>query len=168
MDKRTTRDKTLAAENAELRARLEAAEEMLRAIRSDEVDALVVNQGGTERVRTLAGADESYRTFVEVMSQGAATVTGDGKILYCNRHFAELLRSPLEHTIGTSIFDFVPNTAEGAFRALLWEGLNTACSGKAFPLRGRDGSAISTVVSATPLCPNNVPCICLVLTDLTD
>jgi hypothetical protein len=33
---------TLLAENAELRARLEEAEEMLRAIRNGEVDALVV------------------------------------------------------------------------------------------------------------------------------
>src|SRR5215207_2974229 len=86
----------LDAENRDLRARLEAAEETLRAIRSDEVDALVVKHGDTEQICTLQGADQAYRTFVEVMCQGAATVAADGGILYCNRHFAELMRSPLD------------------------------------------------------------------------
>src|SRR5688572_15163227 len=94
-------DDSLAAENRDLRAKLEAAEETLRAIRADEVDALVIKTGEAARVRTLEGADQAYRTFVEVMCQGAATVAVDGSILYCNRHFAELLRSPLEKTIGT-------------------------------------------------------------------
>ena len=40
---------TLLAENAELRARLEEAEEMLRAIRNGEVDALVVESSGPDR-----------------------------------------------------------------------------------------------------------------------
>src|SRR5215204_4020789 len=91
-------ERDLDAENGELRARLEAAEETLRAIRANEVDALVVQEGDTEQVCTLHGADQAYRTFVEVMCQGAATVAADGSILYCNRHFAELLRSPLEST----------------------------------------------------------------------
>jgi len=43
----------LARENAELRARLEEAEETLRAIRAGEVDALVMG----EEVYTLKGAE---------------------------------------------------------------------------------------------------------------
>src|SRR5215212_35997 len=74
----TQRD--LLDENRELRARLEAAEETLRAIRADEVDALVVKHGDADQVCTLQGADQAYRTFVEVMCQGAATVSADGSV----------------------------------------------------------------------------------------
>ena len=48
---------TLLAENADLRARLEEAEEMLRAIRSGEVDALVVDSSDGPQVFTLQGLD---------------------------------------------------------------------------------------------------------------
>src|SRR5205823_6241054 len=93
----------LVAENRDLRAKLEAVQEMLRAIHADEVDALVTENEGAPQVRTLAGADVAYRTFVEVMCQGAATIAADGTVLYCNRHFAELLRSPFEKTVGASM-----------------------------------------------------------------
>jgi PAS domain S-box-containing protein len=158
----------LVAENRELRERLEAAEDTLRAIRADEVDALVVKHGDTEQVCTLQGADQAYRTFVEVMCQGAATVAADGSILYCNRHFAELLRSPVEATIGASIYDFVTADDEGSLRALIWEGLGSSCTAKSARLRRRDGDPISVVLTATPLMVEGVAGLCLVVTDLTD
>ncbi len=52
-----SKDETLRAENAELRARLEEAEEMLRAIRSGEVDALVVEGDSGPQLFTLQGVD---------------------------------------------------------------------------------------------------------------
>lgn len=159
---------TLAAENRDLRAKLEAMQEMLRAIRADEVDAVVTENGGAQRVRTLQGADVAYRTFVEVMRQGAATIGADGTVLYCNRHFADLLRSPLEQTIGASVYDFAGGEEEGRLRALLWEGMTASCIGNPVRLRCRDGNVLSTVMTATPLNIEGVPCVCLVLTDLTD
>jgi PAS domain S-box-containing protein len=158
----------LVAENRDLRAKLEAVQEMLRAIRADEVDALVTEKEGAPQVRTLGGADVAYRTFVEVMCQGAATIAADGTVLYCNRHFAELLRSPFEKAVGASIYDFAAAGDEGALRALLWEGLATSCMGKPFRLRGRDGSSVSTVITATPLSVDGIACVCLVLADLTE
>ena len=55
------------AEIAELRLRLEEAEETLRAIREGAVDAFVVSETSGERVYTLEGADRPYRLLVEVM-----------------------------------------------------------------------------------------------------
>ncbi len=52
-----TTDQALRAENAELRARLEEAEEMLRAIRAGEVDALVVEGDAGPQLFTLQGLD---------------------------------------------------------------------------------------------------------------
>ncbi len=67
----------LAAANGKLRARLEELEETLRAIRSGEVDALVVESSGGDQVFTLKSADQTYRLMVEQMQKGAATLSDD-------------------------------------------------------------------------------------------
>ena len=53
------------SELEQLRARLEEAEETLTAIRSGEVDALVVSGPHGEQIYTLRGADHSYRVLLE-------------------------------------------------------------------------------------------------------
>ena len=53
----------LLAENAELRARLEEAEETLRAIHCGEVDALVVQSSAGPKVFTLQGLDAELNRF---------------------------------------------------------------------------------------------------------
>lgn len=158
----------LREENERLRARLEVAEETLRAIRANEVDAVVVGEGADNRVYTLSGADEAYRVFVEEMGEGAATVDAEGTVLYCNRRFAEILRAPLERTIGASVFDFAPAEQEGALRALLWEGLDATCRKRQFTLRSSDGATVAALLTATPLALDGVRCTCLVVTDLSD
>jgi PAS domain S-box-containing protein len=168
MNDQSIMEETLAAENRDLRARLEAAEETLRAIHADEIDALVVKRGDLELVRTLEGADQAYRAFVEVMCQGAATVSADGSILYCNEHFSKLLGSPSELCVGETVYEYVAPDDEGQLRALLWEGLAASCISKSIRLRRHDGTAISVVITATPLNIDRVPGLCLVLTDLTD
>ena len=49
------------AEIAELRARLQEAEALLEAIRTGQVDALLVEQDGAPRVAELPGAEHDYR-----------------------------------------------------------------------------------------------------------
>lgn len=63
-------DQTLRAENAELRARLEEAEEMLHAIRAGEVDALVVEGDAGPQLFALQGLDaEQNRLRGEMLAQ---------------------------------------------------------------------------------------------------
>ncbi len=63
MSKETVRtQKQLLAENENQRARLEEAEETLRAIRGGEVDAIVVSSGGDEEIFTLESAREYLAT----------------------------------------------------------------------------------------------------------
>ena len=52
-------------------ARLSQAEETLRAIRCGEVDAIVGDGPGAEKVFTLRGADHTSRVFVERMNEKA-------------------------------------------------------------------------------------------------
>jgi diguanylate cyclase (GGDEF)-like protein/PAS domain S-box-containing protein len=84
-----------------LRARLADTEETLRAIRNGEVDALVMGAVvGQERLFTLTSADRTYRNFVEGMSDGAATVSADGLVLYANQALADLVASTCPRIVG--------------------------------------------------------------------
>jgi PAS domain S-box-containing protein len=80
----TQTEQSLRAENAELRARLEEAEETLRAIRGGEVDALVVG----EQIYMLESADAASNRFRgEVLAQVSdvvIAVDNDNRITYLN------------------------------------------------------------------------------------
>jgi len=166
---RTSAVDELESENQELRTRLEAAEDTLRAIRTHEVDALVVGLSGAEHVFTLGNADECYRTFVESMRQGAVTVSRDGTILYCNRYFAELVQSPVEQTIGKSIYRFATAEDEGLLRALIWEGLSARMVKRQFSLRAAGGTYVPAALLATHSGIDEATNVCVLLvTDLTE
>ncbi len=83
-----TPDQSLLAENAELRARLEEAEEALRAIRCGEVDALVIDGESGPRVFTLQGVDaESNRFRGEILAQvsdAVIVVDDDKRVTFLN------------------------------------------------------------------------------------
>ena len=150
-----------------LTARLAEAEETLRAIRSGEVDALVVAGSRGDQVFTLRGADHSYRVFLEAMHEGAATLGADGTLLYCNRRFAEIVATPLEDVIGGSIHRFVRDADRPALDAILREGLAASASqGELTLLRGAD--LVPVYLAASLLRLEEVEAICLVVTDLTE
>jgi hypothetical protein len=73
--------KRRAVENTDLSARLAAAEDTLRALRSGEADALVVPGAGGDQIFTLRGAEHSYRVLIEDMNEGALTLSAEGVIL---------------------------------------------------------------------------------------
>src|SRR5208283_5795527 len=79
-----------------LRLRLEEAEELKRAITEGDLDALVFPGPKGNLTFTLDSADHAYRTLVETMNEGTATLSFDGTILYCNSRFAKLLKIPLQ------------------------------------------------------------------------
>jgi PAS domain S-box-containing protein len=97
----------LLAEVADLRARLEEAEETLRAIGCGEVDAFVVSGPDGEQVFTLKGAEQPYRVLVETMNEGAATLSEEGAILYANNRLAAMLQVPLEKLLGSRLSCYV-------------------------------------------------------------
>jgi PAS domain S-box-containing protein len=85
-------------------------EEALAAIRNGEVDAIMVSGKKGEQVYSVSSAVTPYRTFIEEMSEGAITLTKEGTILYCNPRFAEIVQSPYESVIGSSLKRFItPN-----------------------------------------------------------
>jgi PAS domain-containing protein len=108
MDKTAVKlQRDLELEIQELQARLAEAEDTLRAIQHGEVDALLVETPGGEKIFTLQGADYPYRILVQEMSEGAVTVERDGTILYRNQRFARLLNKPIEQVFGSSLAAYV-------------------------------------------------------------
>ncbi len=100
----------LIIENNELHSRLVEIEEALTAIRNGEVDAIMVSGSKGEQVYSVSSAETPYRTFIEEMSEGAVTLTKGGTILYCNQRFAEIVQSPYESVVGSSLKSFItPN-----------------------------------------------------------
>jgi PAS domain S-box-containing protein len=167
MTSESSLESRLFAELEGLRARLAEAEETLRAIRRGEIDALVVAGAQGDQIYTLKGADHSYRVFLEQMHEGAATLTADHVILYCNRRFADLLAMPLEEVIGSSIDRFVRAADRPGLDAILSGGLAAGGQGElSFASRGGP-VPVYLAASALPW-DEGVQAVCLVVTDLTE
>ena len=157
----------LLAEIADLRNRLEEAEETLRAIREGEVDALVVHGHGGEQIYTLKGADYSYRILIEAINEGAGILALDGDILYANQKLSEVLGAPLERLVGTCISDYVEAGDRELLMALLEHGRQGASKGEV-SLRNRYGVIVPAYLSFRSLNLEEVPgAVCMVVTDLT-
>ena len=106
-------------ELAELRARLAIAEETLRAIRTGEVDTVMVAGKEGSQVFTLEGAEHAYRVLIESMNEGALTLTADKMILYANQCFARMVKCPLEQVMGSSFRRFLSAADRATLRPLL-------------------------------------------------
>jgi len=140
----------LAAENEDLRARLEKAEETLREIFSGEVDALMVPSVGGAQLFTLTGVDQAYRTLVEDMSEGALTMTAEGLILYANRRFAEMIKTPLEKVIGATIHTWIAADSQLILQSLLGKDADEKRR-EQLVLSASDGTSVPVYLSVSKL-----------------
>ncbi len=168
-DKKNKRSsqKVPAPSRRELVARLSEAEETLRAVRSGEVDAIVVNGQGGEKVFTLQGADHTYRVFVERMNEGAAVLSSDHTVLHCNGRFARFLGGRLQSVIGSSMLDLVWSDDHPKLNALLRRAAERNCRGE-IRLQSRKGTCLSVHLSLNPLRLNNTRAVCLIASDLSE
>ena len=100
-----------------LRDRLAEYEQTIQAIRLGEVDALLIGaRPGAEQVYTLSSADRPYRNFVESMSDGAATVSSVGIVLYANQALANLVESSCQQIVGEPLLNLVSPEDRPALR----------------------------------------------------
>ena len=158
-------NRDLKDELQSLRARLEEAEELKRAISEGDLDALVIPGPEGELIFTLDSADRAYRVLVETMNEGTATLASDGTILYCNRQFAELLKMPLQAIIGTSIYRFIAPENAITFKALLKQEVGRG----EVNFQTGGGTSLPVYLSVSSLKSEGSPnAWCLVVTDLTE
>jgi PAS domain S-box-containing protein len=106
----------LRQENVRLRLALEEArqrqtepEEVVRAIQQGEVDALVVQEAGTEAIYSLQPFDSVYRALVEeCLPYGVWLADPDGELVYITPSFLELLHVDLGEMQRRGQFHFLP------------------------------------------------------------
>ncbi|HUE43365.1 MAG TPA: response regulator [Candidatus Sulfotelmatobacter sp.] len=150
-----------------LQERVNELEETLRAIRSGEVDAVVVSAPKGDQVFTLQGAEHPYRLLVETIDEGAATLSNDGTVLYSNRSFAAIFDAQLERFIGTSIENFVSGEYVDALRALIRSAGDGSARGE-IRLRDRAGRARTVRLTLTRSTQFGMETLCAVATELTE
>ena len=152
---------------ADLQSRLKEPEEIIRAIRHGEVDAFVVTEQPGERIYTLRSADLLYRMLIEEMQEGALALDENGLILYCNWHFAGLMRKERERILGTRIFSFVPPESRSVFEMLKTESPSGACRAEVC-LTAADGTSVPVLLTINPIRSDGLAVFCLIVTDLTE
>jgi PAS domain S-box-containing protein len=150
-----------------LRARLETAEETLAAIQSGEVDALVVLGRHGEQLVKLKGGEPSYRMLVEAMSEGAATLSSDGAVLYSNRKFAEMIHKPPGKVVGMAVHSLLAGKERDRFATFLAKARNGVAKGE-FNLRPGDGSVVPVHVSLNGFRGYEGHALGMVATDLSE
>ncbi len=158
--KKTEHD--LQDEIDELKNQVRELTEMIEAISSGEVDAIIVSKADEKKVYTLDNADLPYRILIENIQEGALTLSREGMILYGNTAFAAMREVPLESLIGTNLREHICPRDKDLFDLLLHDALSkpvrsemSICSPDgSFPVQiamtalGLDGSVkISAVVS---------------------
>jgi PAS domain S-box-containing protein len=151
----------------ELRQRLQEAEETLNAIRSGEVDALVVSGPSGEKVFTLEGAEHPYRVLVESMNEGALSLSRDGLILYCNSAFARMVGVVLDQIMGRDVCEFVPAEDRDKIKKLIRQGLREPVRAEA-ALLPASGEGLPTQFSLNPVDIGGKPSVGVVVTDLSE
>lgn len=164
-DEPRSRDELLS-QIEKLKEQLTEAEATLQAIRSGEVDALVVTGEEGEKVFTLKGAEHPYRILVEEMNEGAVTLASDHTILFCNKGFARILQTSLEKVIGNSILDFIDPDSTTQFLTILKNTKLTKEGNIIYLTLG--GIRIPTFISFNSMRIENEQIPYLVVTDLTD
>lgn len=157
MSMRASARSALLEENAALRARLQEAEDMLRAIRGGEVDALVVQSADGPQIYALQGQDaEANRFRGEMLAQVSDAVIAtdrEDKIIYLNAAAERLYGVAASGALGLTpahIYESAwgdPDDEAAAATALLafgqWRGENIHVR--------RDGRALNVESGVTVL-----------------
>ena len=158
--------KQLQLENDELLNSLKEAEETLNAIRSGDVDAIVVSGDEGEMIFSLMSAETPYRIIVQEMNEGVVTLSANGIILYCNQRFSEILAVPSKKIVGSSFSRFVVDTDQTIFNNLFMKGLQRKTDGEIKCLSA-ENRIIYTNLLFSPLPPDLLGDICIMAADIS-
>jgi PAS domain S-box-containing protein len=156
------------SEIEDLRARLEEAEETLRAIQSGEVDALVVAGPEGHPVYTLKGEERTYRILVESMNEGAVILSPEGTVIYANQSYALMLGTRLERIIGSDIRELVSNADWKTIDELIQCGKDCLHTAEIGIRTHRHDELMPARVSLSALQLDDFSGIFMVVTDLTE
>jgi two-component system phosphate regulon sensor histidine kinase PhoR len=163
---RQNSNNSLLSEIEELRYQLEEANDTINAIRTGQVDALIVKADAGHQLYTLKTADQTYRVFIEKMSEGAVTINHEGIILYCNTRFANMVDTPLEKTIGQPLLFFVPDTSKNKLEKVIHNSWNEDCREEII-LKDGGGKDMHCLFSCNTMELDSGLALSIIITDLT-
>jgi two-component system CheB/CheR fusion protein len=171
LDELRRENNELRAVLAELRQRLREPEDIIRALRQGEVDALVVTEPRGERIYSLRSADVLYRGMIENMKEGALVLDRGGVVVYCNAYFAELIEVDRAALLGTSILPSIPEESRPFFQSLQQANQAEVAEGGLrdggeIVLRSRRGQLVPLFATLNRLEVDEHELFCFILTDL--
>lgn len=135
-----------------IRDRLHEAEATLEAIRTGQVDALVVSGPRGEQTLTIEGATHPYFVLLNAMSDGATLLEPDGAILFGNRSFGDIAGAQVETLRGSMFQRLVVAAERSSFEEFLREGPRQNVA-REYALINGNGSPtpVAIALSALPL-----------------
>ncbi len=143
---------------------LRESREMLQAIRTGEIDAVVVQRDGGEQIYVLDDANITYRRMIEEMNEGAVIFNSDGSILYCNKAFAGMVGYPVEEIISKPIADFI----NPGFVKLIHDlqgRTNKDTVRESIKLQSRSGQLIPAMISLHKIATSTLKACMMTVTD---
>jgi PAS domain S-box-containing protein len=155
----------ILAELEEARRQLFEANETIEAIRTGQVDALMVQGSNGHQLYTLNSADLTYRVFIEKMTEGAVTLNPEGVIMYCNSQFASMVGLPLSNVIGNTFERFVTESTLAAYNSYFKNCWQNDCKGEIALSSGHHD--LPVLLSLTPLELDEGVSLSVIVTDLT-
>ncbi|MGN6296722.1 MAG: PAS domain-containing sensor histidine kinase [Ginsengibacter sp.] len=161
------RNEELEQQLTELRHQLDEANETIEAIRTGQIDALVVKRPNGHQLYTLKTADQTYRVFIEKMREGAVTLNREGVVLYSNSRFASMVNLPLTKIIGSYFKDYVKEVELTVFDNLFKKGWKKECKGE-INISPKEKATIPVLLSLTSLELDEGVALSIIITDLSD
>jgi len=161
------RNEALEQQLAELRHQLDEANETIEAIRTGQIDALVVKRPTGHQLYTLKTADQTYRVFIEKMREGAVTLNRKGVVLYSNSRFASMVNLPLTKIIGSYFKDYVEEVEMPIFDNLFKKGWKKECKGE-INISPKEKARVPVLLSLTSLELDEGVALSIIITDLSD
>jgi PAS domain S-box-containing protein len=123
---------TVPATEQFLRSRIETLtekvreeESLSRALQGGEVDAVVVLEQGEPKLFRIHSDEPLYRSMVEEMSHGMATVLVDGTVVYANRHLLMMAGHSAAAFLGENLVAFIDEEDRPLFAAMLRRAVET-------------------------------------------
>jgi PAS domain S-box-containing protein len=145
---------------------LAEAEDTLEAIRSGHVDTIVVGGPSGSRIFALQSPDDPYRILIERMNEGAATLTSEGTILFCNRRLAEMVGEAAERIVGSCFKSILDKKEWQGFTESTRRALQDDIRSPSQFLR-KDGTVLPVQLSLSRLANHRgQQIICVIATDL--
>lgn len=155
----------LFQENNALIIKLREAREVIDAIKKGDIDAVIIANNETAQILVQSTADQTYRKFIENMSEGVVTLQTDGTVIFSNSGFARIVSLPLEKVTGKNFRDFISVEYRDSFEQFFKKPENNSSVELCFT----DGSGARThlIVSLNMLQLHDLMTLNLVCTDVT-